>query len=206
MFSIPYNAQAQPALPAASAPASAAFLTQHFVEGRTVTIRQVRSSDGAPLTGLLLSLSATTCIRRYHAARNFTGTAAQAEAARIVAARTARHRALVAAVSRCDGEEIVAVAEFARLTDDQATAELGIVVRDDMQRCGIGALLLHGVAGAALHFGIHTLQIDVQVDNVAMRRLAARFGMIAPPPPSGGVQRLLVNLDGAAFHRTPKAV
>jgi RimJ/RimL family protein N-acetyltransferase len=198
MFRIPYEAQAQPA--------SAGLFKQHCVEERNAAIRPVRSSDGGLLIALLQSLSAHTCLQRYHAARSFTGTAAHVEAARIIAARTARHCALVAAAPGAAGGALLGVAEFARLADDQTTAELGIVVRDDVQRCGIGALLLRGVAAAAAQLGIHTMQIDLQVDNVAMRRLAARFGVITAPPAGAGVSRLLMRLDSPAFSYAPERV
>ena len=120
-----------------------------LADGRAVSVRPVQPDDAGMLAQLLLRLSPRSCHQRYLAARAFSPDTAQAEAERIVAARTRRHIALVAVAAQGDGDELLGVAELARLDEGHGLGELAVMVRDDMQRAGIGALLMDGLAAAA---------------------------------------------------------
>jgi GNAT superfamily N-acetyltransferase len=56
------------------------------------------------------------------------------------------------------------------------TAELGLIVRSDLQRRGLGATLLAHVVKSTRNAGYHLLLAHVDYDNVPMRRLARHFG------------------------------
>jgi GNAT superfamily N-acetyltransferase len=165
-----------------------------LINGRAVSIRQVHADDVGMLTRLLLRLSPRSCHQRYLVARAFTPASARAVAERIVAARTRRHIALIATTPLFAGDDLVGVAELARLDEGPALGELALMVRDDMQRAGIGALLLGALRAAAPQLGLRTLQMDVLAGNVAMRRLAGRLGAPSVRWMGDGVVQLRVDL------------
>jgi RimJ/RimL family protein N-acetyltransferase len=172
-----------------------------LVNGRAVSVRPVRADDLGMLTQLLLQLSPRSCHQRYLVARAFSLESARAEAARIVAARTRRHIALVAATPLPGGDDLLGVAELARLDEGSELAELAVTVRDDMQRSGVGSLLIGALGAAAPQLGLHTLQMDVLAGNVAMRRLAGRLGAPSVTWSGGGVVQLRVVLPEAPARR-----
>lgn len=174
-----------------------------FVAGGAVSVRQVRADDVSMLTQLLLRLSPRSCHQRYLAVRAFTPESARAEAERIAAARTRHHIALVAVAPRPGSDELVGVAELARLDEAAGLGELGLIVRDDMQRAGVGSLLLAALRAAALQLGLDTLQMDVLAGNMAMRRLAAYLGAPSVRWMGDGVVQLRVELAEASQRRLP---
>lgn len=117
-----------------------------FVQGRQITVRQVRADDIALLTNFHLRLSARTCQQRYLVARSFSVELARAEATRIAAARTRQHIALVAGAPLFGMDDLVGVAELARLPGEHGMGELAVAVRDDLQGSGIGSLLVRTIA------------------------------------------------------------
>ncbi len=68
--------------------------------------------------------------------------------------------------------EAVGVARFVRDATRPTLAEAAIVVVDDMQRKGIGRMLLSRLGLAALERGITHFSADVLATNTAMRELA----------------------------------
>lgn len=149
---------------------------QVTVHGRTVAIRRVRATDVDLLTTLLLRLSPETRQQRYLGARNFTPATARAEAERLAAGRNRDHIVLLAVTHFFGNEDLVGVAELARLEDQPDTGEFAILVRDDLQGAGVGALLTRVARTVAPQVGMHTLQVDTMAENRAMQRLAARLG------------------------------
>jgi RimJ/RimL family protein N-acetyltransferase len=167
---------------------------QPIVNGRAVRVRPVLADDVGPLTQLLLRLSPRSCYQRYLVARAFSPETARAEAERIVAARTRRHIALVAVAPLPGGDDLLGVAELARLDEGAGIGELAVTVRDDMQRAGVGSLLIGALGAAAPQLGLRTLQMDVLAGNVAMRRLAGRLGAPSVIWSGDGVVQLRVAL------------
>lgn len=168
--------------------------------GSSIVTREVQADDIGALTGFLTRLSARTCHQRYLAARSFTLATAHTEAARIAGARTHDHVALVAVTPSFGVDDMAGVAELARLDGEGDVGELAVVVRDDMQGAGIGSLLAHASAAAAVRLGIHTLHIELLADNEAMRRLAAHIGEPVIIGRSGGLLQLRVRLDVEDAH------
>lgn len=172
--------------------------------GRPIAVRPAEADDIGPLTGFLMRLSAHTCHQRYLAARSFSLALARDEAARIAAARTRHHLAFVAEAPLFGVDEVVGVAELARLAGEPAVGELAVVVRDDLQGAGVGSRLALAVAEAAPRLGIHTLHIEQLADNSAMRRLAARLGDAAVIGRADGVLQLRVRLGAQAAASRPQ--
>jgi RimJ/RimL family protein N-acetyltransferase len=169
-----------------------------FAQGRQITVRQVRADDIDLLTSFHTRLSARTCQQRYLAARSFSLELAHAEATRIAAARTRQHIALVASAPLFGIEDLVGVAELARLPGEHGVGELAVAVRDDLQGSGIGSLLVRAVAVSASQLGIGTLHIELLAENSAMRRLAAHVGELVVVGRTDGVLQLRVKLHTPA--------
>jgi len=70
--------------------------------------------------------------------------------------------------------QILGLATVARLQPGEA--ELGLVIRSDLQRRGLGATLLAHVIRNARAAGFRLLLADIGYGNLPMRRLAQRFG------------------------------
>ena len=82
------------------------------------------------------------------------------------------HEAIVA-IDLATGDGI-GVARYVSSADDPDVAEVSIVVTDDHQGLGLGALLLEAVAERAAEEGIGRLRAMVLADNTRMLHLIAR--------------------------------
>jgi len=74
---------------------------------------------------------------------------------------------------------------------EPGTAELGLIVRSDLHRRGIGATLLAHVITSTRSAGYHLLLAQVDYDNLPMRRLARRFGFEIVGDPNASAQAQL---------------
>ena len=86
--------------------------------------------------------------------------------------------ALVGTLAGGDGEQIVALASYARLRDP-ASAEVAFSVADDQQGRGIGTRMLEQLAERAAAVGIERFVAEVMSDNAPMMRVFedAGFGV-----------------------------
>jgi acetyltransferase len=94
------------------------------------------------------------------------------------------HYALVAVLAGSD-DVLVAVGRWVRHRDEPTTAEVAIVVADDLQGRGVGTLLGRQLADAARERGITRLTATMLPTNVAAHRLLTKL-----------LQRLEVHHDG----------
>jgi RimJ/RimL family protein N-acetyltransferase len=81
------------------------------------------------------------------------------------------HLAIGAELRDEDGGPLVGVARFIRLGDAPDTAEASVAVVDDLQRRGLGRLLLRQLSAAARAHGIRTFRAHVLGGNDRMRAL-----------------------------------
>jgi RimJ/RimL family protein N-acetyltransferase len=81
------------------------------------------------------------------------------------------HLAIGAELSGDDGAPLVGVARFVRLADEPDTAEASVAVVDDLQRRGLGRLLLRELSAAARAHGVQTFRAHVLGGNERMRAL-----------------------------------
>lgn len=90
------------------------------------------------------------------------------------------HAALVAVSvpdERATGAEVgLGVARFIRSKVDPAAAELAVTVVDDMQRRGLGTLLVATLAVAAMERGVEAFTMNVLWSNERVRRSLVRLG------------------------------
>jgi len=77
------------------------------------------------------------------------------------------------AVAAVEGEEVIGVAQYARLAGADE-ADLAIAVADGWQRQGIGTRLVAALAERARAEGIAAFAVDVQGDNFGALKLLRR--------------------------------
>jgi len=82
--------------------------------------------------------------------------------------------ALLAESDLGDGAAVVALSEFIAIDDH--TAEVGLVVRDDWQRQGLGAALAMRTLLAAAASGFDRFVAQVHYDNLGVMRLRDPVG------------------------------
>lgn len=75
-----------------------------------------------------------------------------------------------------DEDGMAAVGRYGRLPEDRDTAEMALLVADDLHRSGIGSLLVVALACAAVEHGITNLHGLALAQNTAVRDLLIRFG------------------------------
>ena len=90
--------------------------------------------------------------------------------------------------------QVVALASFARLERDPQLADLGMLVDDEHQKQGLGALLLEHLAGVAKQAGITALTADVLAENTGMLRLLRDSGFALASTGAGSVVELRIDL------------
>jgi GNAT superfamily N-acetyltransferase len=82
----------------------------------------------------------------------------------------------IGAVRERDGEQIgLGIARFIRFPDHPETAEAAIVVTDEVQRQGLGRLLLLRLVAAARERGIERFRFEVLSSNAGMTNLIAQI-------------------------------
>lgn len=159
------------------------------VYGQSLTIRPILPEDEDIETAFLDGLSDQT---RYN---RFLGAGVHPDRAMIhrfthIDYRT--HFALVA-TTMLGGEEVqVGVARYVAETDRRA--EFAIVIADDWQHCGLGAVLMTGIAEAARANGFDEIFGEVFGSNLPMLALMRRLGFVVHRHPDSHELRL-VTLD-----------
>jgi acetyltransferase len=99
-----------------------------------------------------------------------------------------RRLSLVAELETPDGAEVVALGSFAAI--DEHRAEVGLVVRDEWQRQGIGVALAERVMVAAQARGFDRFVAHTLWDNQVLRKLLRHVGDIVSSTTSYGVSEL----------------
>ena len=154
--------------------------------GGMARMRFVTPDDEPALRALNARVSLRTRMLRYFSASDKPGDWYVDHVMR--SARTGD--ALVALV---DGE-VVAVASFFRLASDPAVGDLALLVDDDHQDEGLGALLLEHLAHVARQQGITAFSADVLLENDAMLRLLKDSGFATTSHTSLGVREVRIDL------------
>jgi GNAT superfamily N-acetyltransferase len=140
--------------------------------GLRVRLRLARPSDGPRVRGFLEGLSPETrALRFLHAIPVISDTVV-----RHFTFYDPRTRLVVVAVAMDGGshEQIVGLADVVHL--GAGLAELGVVVDDRRQGCGVGKLLTEVVASLAMQQGAARLKAEVLSENKVMLHLMQRLG------------------------------
>ena len=107
-----------------------------------------------------------------------------------------RRFSLVAEVDAGGRREVVGLGTVGAI--DSATAEIGLVVCDEWQRRGVGAILADHVMQAAEDRGFARFVVHLLAENVGTRRLIRRVGDVVSTTTSGAVSEV-------TFVRRPSA-
>jgi RimJ/RimL family protein N-acetyltransferase len=160
----------------------ALLATTHEAGGHHLRLRLTRPSDGAGVRAFLESLSHETRRRRF-----LTPSATVGEAVvRHFTFFDPRQRLVVAATKPDgSGEQIVGLTDVAIL--GTGLAEIAVVVADEHQGQGVGALLTEAAASLAARQGATHLKAELLPENRAMMRLMERIGPTVRTFEEGGV-------------------
>jgi acetyltransferase len=99
-----------------------------------------------------------------------------------------RRLALLGELDVADGTEVVALGSFGAI--DEGSAEVGLVVRDDWQRQGIGIALAARVLQAAEARGFTRFVAHVMSDNVMIQKLLNHVGQVLSMRTRSGVSEV----------------
>jgi GNAT superfamily N-acetyltransferase len=124
-------------------------------------LREIRADDKQRLAEGLASLSEESVRKRFLGPKP---TLSLSELRYLTEVDGHDHYAIVAMPAGSD-EQISAVARFVRLDDDPRAAEAAIVVCDNLQGRGLGALLARRLSDAARDRGIDRLTASIASDN-----------------------------------------
>jgi len=152
-------------------------MTEHrLADGTLVTLRPIHPDDRDGLREGFQRLSAESRHRRF-----FSGVDALTEKMvdYLVNVDGVDHVALVATVPSLDlkAERGVGVARFIRVAGEPDVAEVAVTVVDEMQRRGLGHLLVKELTGAARSLGVKKFRGEMLESNDAVRRLMEDEGV-----------------------------
>jgi len=147
--------------------------TEHVLaDGTVVLIRPIRPEDAALIREGFERLSPESRYRRFFGAiPHLTDEVLEY----LTNVDGVTHVAFVASQVTLDlkTERGLGVARFVRLADDPEVAEAAVTVVDDMQRKGIGRILLSTLADAARERGIKRFRGEVLATNEPMQQILA---------------------------------
>ena len=140
-------------------------------DGSAVLIRQVRSTDAAPLADGFGRLSAASRQMR------FLGVKKELSAAELRYFTDVDHHdhEALAAVDRAGGQG-VGIARYVRDAGDPQAAEIAVTIVDDWQGRGLGTELLAALSDRARQEGIRRLTALADAGNVAVAALLRNAG------------------------------
>src|SRR6266566_1749049 len=154
--------------------------------GASVRVRAIRPDDEPRLMALCRRLSPRTVYQRFFSVRRL-----RPEEAHAFANVDYRQRmAVVAEVDTGHEPELVGVARYGR-SDEETTADLGLVVEDGWQGLGLGSILLEEILRAGEQRGIHQFSADVLTENRRALGLLARHTAITRRTASDGVTSIV---------------
>ena len=162
--------------------------------GAPVRLRPIRPDDEPRLMALCDRLSPRTLYERFFSVRRL-----RPEEAHAFANVDYRQRmAVVAEVDTGHEPELVGVARYSR-TDEETTADVGLVVEDGWQGVGLGSILLEEILRAGEQRGIMEFGADVLTENRRALTLLARHTAITRRTVAGGVTSLVFSRRAGAL-------
>lgn len=146
-----------------------------LADGTHVTLRPIFPEDKDELRRAFRATSPKT---RYQRFLGVVGDLSDATLDYLTNVDQKNHVAIVATVTSDDlkSERGIGVARFIRVPGHPDVAEAAVTVTDDMQRKGVGSLLVRELGRAAVAHGVRRLSADVLADNVTMRAILESVG------------------------------
>jgi GNAT superfamily N-acetyltransferase len=167
--------------------------TEHAVlrDGTPVLLRLLRSTDKELLRAGFLQLSPESRHARFFTPK----TSLSADELHYLTEVDHQDHLAIGAASDRDGEQTgLGVARFIRFADRPDTAEAAIAVTDEVQRKGLGRLLLLRLVAAARELGIERFRFEVLPSNAAMIALIAQISPARTVKTAGGALSIEVEL------------
>jgi RimJ/RimL family protein N-acetyltransferase len=152
--------------------------------GRLLRLRSMRESDEEPLRTFCDGLSSRTRYLRFFSHVRLPDSVLRM----LTRVDECRALALVAIVDTEGGGEIVGLGHLIAI--DDCRMEVGLVVRDDWQRQRVGTELTRRMLQAAHARGFDRFVAYLAWDNIAIRGLLQRYGMIVSTTMNGGVSEI----------------
>jgi acetyltransferase len=165
-----------------------------LLDGTIVTVRPISPDDSPRLQALFGRLSLNTVYLRF---LEYRKELTDEQAARLANVDYQKQMALVATREQ---EDIIAVARYA-VTQPGAPnhAEVAIVVEDQYQGRGLGALLLRWLLAYARMHDVRTIHATVRPNNTQILRFVERSGLPAEKELEAGAWDIQVKLDPEPF-------
>ena len=154
--------------------------------GDDMLIRSVGADDAVLEAEFLRRLSPQTLYERVFSHRKLR----RGELNQLVQFDVRREIALLAAVQRDGGEDVLAVARLKK-GGGGTQCEFAIVVSDHAQRQGIGERLLRNLLAVAQRAGIRHVTGHTLSTNTPMKALCRKLGFSAQPDPDDATVTLL---------------
>lgn len=153
--------------------------------GRRVRIRPLRACEADTIRELYAHLSPRTRYRRF-----FSPMPTLPDSLLRLLLDVDQRRRMALVVHQAEGPgEVVGLGSFGAVDDD--SAEVGLVVRDDWQRQGVGTELATRVLQAAEDRGFHRFVAHISTDNEPMRRILRQIAVVVSAKLSGCVSELV---------------
>ncbi|HEX5688871.1 MAG TPA: GNAT family N-acetyltransferase [Roseiflexaceae bacterium] len=163
--------------------------------GQCIDVHQATSAD-VGLAGVPATVSERALHLRFMRSAHFSADMLWQEAVRMTHGHAPERTTLVATMRRNTRDECVAVAELVRYSHDTTLGEIALVVRDDLQKQGIGSALLWRLVTEAQRAGITRLKASMLAENGGMFRLIRSMGLPYTARSSYGETEVLISLPG----------
>ena len=149
--------------------------------GEQLVVRAARATDEEQVQDVLYDMSPESAYQRYFTPRHIHS---RSEVLAFLDADPRSSCALVA--EEASSGHLVGIARY-ELDPASKMGDLGIVVRDDFQRRGVGTALVRYLLEVGDLHGMRGLRADVLSTNVGMMALLRRSGLHGTPMPEAGV-------------------
>lgn len=169
--------------------------------GVVVSIRSLKADDAPHLIDLFEHMGADSRYNRFLQSVDHVGMDRIWQEAEKIAGETQRPSFGLVACADLPERDAVVVAAARYLVIAPNRAEIGVSVRDDMQRVGIGTRLLDLLAQIAAEHGITELTGTVQNNNAGMWTMFRKLGFRMERAPQGSYSEITLFLQEPAAER-----
>ena len=152
------------------------YAQETLKDGTSITIRAIRKDDKERIRNAFKALDREAVYRRFFAPKQVL---TDSELEHVVDVDFSQVVALVATVSRADGEEIV-IGEGRYVANKGGTperAELGFLIAEPYRGRGMATLLLKHLASIARHTDLSAFEAEVLAYNAPMLTVFEHSGM-----------------------------
>ncbi|WP_066349343.1 bifunctional acetate--CoA ligase family protein/GNAT family N-acetyltransferase [Geminocystis sp. NIES-3708] len=149
-----------------------------LANGKEIKIRPIRPEDEPQVASFCQNLSQESVYLRFFHSISYQSLISHERLTRICFIDYDQEIALVASYHHpdTDEKEILAIARLSRVHGNTEQAELGLLVKDNYQRQGLGTLLGQDLIKIAKKEGIKTVIADILPDNQGMQNLCLKLG------------------------------